>query len=160
LKKVLGGTNTASVIDTCTVPVVTVPKSTVPRRIRKIIYATDMSHLDDEIKTIANFARPLDAAIEVVHLAPQGSRKRSRAQLEGILVRMTKYPRIHLSVTKGDDIAKGLRTLASKYKADMIVMFTHELDFFEKLFGKGNTRQVAFQSPVPLLAFNRTNAPL
>lgn len=158
LKKLLTGTNTASVIDTSRVPVIAVPKTTKPKPIRKIIYATDMSHLDEEIKTIARFAKPFDADVEVVHLAGEGHRKRNRTELERILVRMARYRKIHLSVTRGVDIAGSLRALASKHKADLIVMFTHELDFFEKLFGKGNTRQVAFDSTVPLLAFNRTNA--
>jgi len=156
LKKVLGGTNTAAVIDECSVPVITVPTATLAKRIRRIVYATDMTHLDEEIKLIANFARPFDAAIEVVHMTENGTRKRNRGELESILIRMAKYPRIHLNITKNIGIAKGLRAFASKHKADMIVMFTHELDFFEKLFGKGRTRQVAFESTIPLLAFNRT----
>jgi len=160
LKKVLSGTNTASVIDTSSVPVITVPKTKTPAGIKKIVYATDMSHLDQEIKIIARFAESFDAEIEVVHLAGEGSGKRNRSHLEGILARMAEYPRIHFSVTKGVDVAKGLRSFSSKHKADMIVMFTHELDFFEKLFGKGKTRQVAFNSTVPLLAFNRTNSQL
>jgi len=159
LMKILTGTNTASVIDTSSVPVIAVPKSMKPRSIKKIIYATDMSHLDEEIKTIARFAKPFDADIDVVHLTGEGHRQRDRTELERILSRMTKYPKIHISVTKGVDVAKGLRGFATKHKADMIVMFTHKLDFFEKLLGKGNTRQVAFESAVPLLAFNRTNAP-
>jgi nucleotide-binding universal stress UspA family protein len=160
LKKLLSGTNTATVIDHSSVPVITVPKSTKPKNIRKIVYATDMLHLDEEIKTIAKFAMPFDADIEIVHLAVEGTGTRSRSHLEGILMRMAKYPRIRLSVTKSVDITKGLQVFASKHKADMIVMFTHELDFFEKLFGKGHTRQVAFQSTIPLLAFNRTNTQL
>ena len=160
LKKVLAGSNTASVIDTCSVPVVTVPITTSPKRIKKIVYATDMTRLDKEIKTIAGFARPFGADIEIVHLTPEGQKKRNRTELEQILIRMAKYPKIHLSVTKGVDIAKSLRVFAAKHKADMIVMFTHELAFFEKLLGKGNTRLVAFESTVPLLAFNRTNSQL
>jgi nucleotide-binding universal stress UspA family protein len=160
LKKLLAGTNTASVIDTSSVPVIAVPKTAKPKNIRRIVYATDMSHLDDEIKTIARFAKPLDADIEVVHLSGESHRSRNRSELQTILVRMAKYRKIHLNVTGGVDIAKGLRALASKHKADLIIMFTHELDFFEKLFGRGHTRQVAYDSAVPLMAFNRKNSHL
>jgi nucleotide-binding universal stress UspA family protein len=156
LKKLVGS-NAASVIDGCRVPVIAVPKGASTGVINRILFATDMSHLDDEIKTIAEFARAFNAEVEVVHLIPEGQRKRSPKELEGILIRMAKYSRIHLTVLKGIDIAKDLRDLASTQKADMIVMFTHELAFFEKLFGKGNTRRVASNSALPLLAFNRTN---
>jgi hypothetical protein len=36
-------------------------------------------------------------------------------------------------------------------------LFTHKLDFYEKLFGKSVTRQLAFHSTVPILTFNKTN---
>jgi nucleotide-binding universal stress UspA family protein len=160
VRKFLAGTNTASVIDGCSVPVITVPRTTLAKAIRKIVYATDMLHMDEEIKTIAHFARSFNAEVDVVHLTADGHRNRNRSELEHLLIRLAKYPKIHLSVTKGIDIAKDLRAFASKHKADMIVMFTHELDFFEKLFGKGNTRQVAYESTVPLLAFNRTKSHL
>jgi hypothetical protein len=38
----------------------------------------------------------------------------------------------------------------------MLAMFTHKLDFYEKLFGRSVTRQLAFHSSVPLLTFNKT----
>jgi nucleotide-binding universal stress UspA family protein len=160
LKKLLAGTNTTSVIGTSSVPVIAIPKTKTSNGIRKIVYATDMSHLDEEIKTIAKFARPFDADIEVVHFAGKSPLTRNHSHLQSILARMAKYPRIHVSVTKDGDVVNALRAFAVKNKADLIVMFTHHPDFFEKVFGKSNTRRVAFESTVPLLTFNRTNSHL
>lgn len=156
VKKVVG-TNTASVIDMSSVPVVAVPKDASAQRIRKIVYATDMAHLDDEIKTVVKFAQLFDASIDILYVTDDKRRRKSRKELEAILIRIAKYPKIRLNTVVAPDIAKGVDAFVMKQKADMLAMFTHRLDFFEKLFGKSITRKLAFHSHVPLLAFNKSN---
>jgi nucleotide-binding universal stress UspA family protein len=158
LKKVLGATNTASVIDHTTVPVVAVPRDAAMPDIRKIVYATDMVHLDDEIKLVANFAKLFDATIEILYVASKDQSKRDRQNLQSILIRMAKYSKIHFNAIKDADIANGLNAFVSKNKADVLATFTHKLDFFEKLFDKSITRRLAFESKIPLLAFNKSNS--
>jgi nucleotide-binding universal stress UspA family protein len=157
MKKIAVGTHTASVIDHSSVPVVAVPKNAPMTRIRKIVFATDMSYLDKEIKTIARFAKLFEAGVEVLYVTGENQRKRSRKELESILVRMARYPSIRFNTITGSDVAKGLHTFVTRNKADILAMFTHKLDLFEKLFGRSITRKLAFDSAVPLLAFNRTN---
>lgn len=157
VRKLMVGTHTASLIDHSNVPVVVIPRGAVFQKIRKIVYATDMAHLDNEIRTVTRFARRFDAAIEILYVTPEDHRRRNRKELEAILVRMTKYPKIRFNAIGNSDVTKGVNAFVTKQKAEVLAMFTHKLDFFEKLSGKSTTRKLAFRSQVPLLAFNKTN---
>ena len=60
-------------------------------------------------------------------------------------------------------IAKKLKAEITDYidgfitfvKADILTMFTHDLTFFEKLFGKSVTREMAFHTGIPLLTIKK-----
>jgi nucleotide-binding universal stress UspA family protein len=158
LRKAIAGTNTASVIDHSTVPVLAVPKDATSQKIKKIVYATDMAHLDEEIKTVARFAKLFDAGIDILYVTGEGQKKRNRSELDSILIRMAQYPKIHINTIGENNIANGINSFVMKHKADLLAMFTHKLDFFEKVFGKSLTRKMALHSRIPLLAFNKTNS--
>src|SRR5689334_17306530 len=57
IKKVMLGSHAASVIANVKIPVLAIPPATKFNGIRHILYATDMSRLDTEIKSVAEFAR-------------------------------------------------------------------------------------------------------
>lgn len=168
LKKVAIGSNATAVIDNSSVPVIVVPGETAFKSIKKIVYATDFKNLVTEIKTITLFAQHFNAPVHVLHVVKDSSKsemekiERNMAQMakEEQLISTAKYPKIHFHVVKSQDTAKALDRFVVDYKADLLAMFTHKLDFFEKLFGKSITRQLAFHSKVPMLTFNKTNLKL
>ena len=166
LKKALLGSNATAVIDTSHVPLIVVPGEADFKQIKKLVYATDMQNLQKEIRVVARFARLFDAHIHVLHVIQGESSKKSGKQVErdkfqisneAALVSETKYPKIHLHLLENKNIADAVDTFVLDQKADLLVMFTHRLDFYEKLFGKSVTRQLAFHSKVPMLTFNKTN---
>lgn len=156
LKKVLIGSNAAAVIDNSSVPVIAVPDSAAYENIKKIVYATDLNNVE-EIKTIAMFASLFDAAIKVLHVRPTDSvHKLDENEIITDLKKQAKYDQIDFSITHGDHIAEAVEKFTTEQHADLLVMFTHKLDFYEKLFGRGVTRELAFHGQVPLLTFNKT----
>ncbi len=157
LKKVLIGSNAAAVIDNSSVPVIAVPDSAAYENIKKIVYATDLNNVEEEIKTIAMFASLFDAAIKVLHVRPTDSvHKLDENEIITDLKKQAKYDQIDFSITHGDHIAEAVEKFTTEQHADLLVMFTHKLDFYEKLFGRGVTRELAFHGQVPLLTFNKT----
>lgn len=157
LKKVLIGSNTAAVVDNSSVPVLIIPPNTEFRTIKKIVYATDMASITEEVKPIAMFASIFNAAIKVLHVLPGNSSKKIDGKtLAADLIKITNYKKISFHVSRNNSIADEVDTFVVDQKADMLVMFTHKLDFYEKLFGKSVTRQLAFHACVPLLTFNKT----
>ncbi len=166
LKKALLGSNATAVIDASHVPLIVVPGEADFKQIKKLVYATDMQNLQKEIRVVARFASLFDAHIHVLHVVQGESSKKNVEKVErgkfqisneAALVSETKYPKIHLHVVENKNIAEAVDTFVLDQKADLLVMFTHRLDFYEKLFGKSVTRQLAFHSKVPMLTFNKTN---
>ena len=157
LKKVVLGSNAVAVIDNSSRPVIVVPGQTEFTQIGTIVYATDLVNHEEEIKTIASFASLFDADIKVLHVLPGDSAKNIDAkQTAANLIKLAKYPKISFQISRNDHIANEIDSFVIDQKADMLAMFTHKLDFYEKLFGKSVTRQLAFHSRLPLLTFNKT----
>jgi nucleotide-binding universal stress UspA family protein len=157
LKKVLIGSNAAAVIDNSSVPVIAVPDNVTFETIHKIVYATDLININEEIKTIAMFASLFNAEIHVLHVRPTDSiNKLDQNEVVADLKKQAKYDNIDFSITHGDHIAEAVEKFTTEQAADLLVMFTHKLDFYEKLFGRGVTRELAFHGHVPLLTFNKT----
>jgi len=155
LKKALFGSNAATLINRCSKPVIVVPAEAEFNGIRKVLYPTDMVHLDEEIKTIARFAKHFDAQILVLHVKSGNAPKRDTTNLENILTRMANYRKIKFDVVGNEDVVAGIEEYVQSEKPDLLAMFTHELDLYERIFGKSVTRQVTFHNSLPLLSINR-----
>ncbi len=157
LKKVIMGSNTASVIGNSSIPVIAVPGETEFKQIKKIVYASDMTNISKEIKTLVRFAGIFKASIRVLHIIPSSStNKIDIKKTVADLVKQSKYSKISMKVFRNDHIADAVDLFVADQKADMLAMFTHKLVFYERLFGKSVTRQLSFHARLPLLTFNRT----
>jgi nucleotide-binding universal stress UspA family protein len=116
-----------------------------------------LENIDDEIKTVIFFASMFDASVKVLHVIGQDSAKKiDGKQITDNLIEATGYSNISFHVSKNDHIADELDQFVIQEKADLLVLFTHKLDFYEKLFGRSVARHLAFHAQIPLLTFNRT----
>ena len=157
LKKVMMGSNAVAVIDNSSVPVIAVPSETEFKKVKKIMYATDMENIYEEIKTLTMFAELFDAEIDILHVIPADSAKKIDCnKMASDLIIEGKYPKITFHVSKNDHVADEVDAFVVAHEADMLALFTHKLDFYEKLFGRSVTRQLAFHARVPLLTFNKS----
>lgn len=154
LAQVLIGSNAASVINNSDIPVIAVPEFVRFNNLKHIVYATDILNLSKELKMIVPLAQLFDATIHILHIVSSESKKKINA--EAIVAKLkNKYPKITFHVSINDDIMEGIDEYNADIKADMLAMFTHDLTFFEKLFGKSVTRQMAFHTWLPLLTIKK-----
>ena len=158
VKRALFGSNAAKLVDTCPKPVVVVPAEFEFDGIKKILYATDMIHLDEEIKTVVRLAKPFDAEITILHITDEDARKRDRSNLKEILWRIADYKKIDFMVIGKEDVVAGIEEAISSTKPDLLAMFTHQRDVRDKILGRGVTRQLAFLNRLPLMVINRTTS--
>lgn len=156
LSKVLMGSNATAVINKSDIPVITVPEFARFKNLKHIVYATDMSNINTEIKTLVPLAELFDATVHILHIiSPESKKKIHAKKLITDVTKKMKYQKITFHVLMNDDITEGIDEYIAGIKADMLAMFTHNLTFFEKLFGKSVTRQMAFQTWVPLLTIKK-----
>lgn len=157
LKKVLLGSNAAAMMNAATVPVLAVPAESKFGSIRKMVYATDLKHTEEEIKTVAMFAQLLGARVEVLHVVKEKTKELpDTKKFSKTLQDIAKYKKITFHLVKGDKVPNVIDSFVKKQKAQMLTTFTHRLDFFEKLFDKGITRKLAYHIRIPILTFNKS----
>jgi nucleotide-binding universal stress UspA family protein len=156
LKKVLMGSNATAVINNSDIPVITVPEFARFKNLKHMVYATDMTNLNAEMKVLVPLAKLFDATVHISHiLSPESKKKIDIKKIIADVIRKMSYPKITFHILMNDDITEGIDEYIADTKADMLAMFTHNLTFFERLFGKSVTRQMAFQSRVPLLTIKK-----
>ena len=150
------GSNAARMISKSSLPVLSVPAHAVYRPLQRIVYATDLLNVEHEAKFIAVLARLFHADVHVVHvLKPGTTSDRNTGELEEQLRQTTGYARLAVRFVENEDVAEAIEQVDLEVKADILAMFPHESTFFDKLFGRSVTRQVAFHGTIPLLSLRQ-----
>jgi len=156
LIKVLIGSNATAVIGNSNIPVIAVPEHARFNNIKHIVYASDMLAVNKEIKTLIQFAQLFDSFIHILHIvSPNSKKKIDKLKIQNNLISKYNFPHISVHVSLNDDIVEAIDEYIADVKADLVAMFTHKPTFFEKLFGKSVTREMAFHSWIPLLAIKK-----
>lgn len=156
LEKVLLGSNATAVISKSKIPVITVPEHGRFSSINHIVYASDMHSVNKEMATLIKFAQFFDASIHLLHIASPNSKKKfDKENLKDKLIGKHNYPKISIHIALNDEIEEAIDEYITRVKADLLAMFTHKPTFFEKLFGKSVTREMAFHSWIPLLSIKK-----
>lgn len=156
LEKVLLGSKAAAVINNSSIPVLAIPKQALFNGLKHVVYASDLNDLISEAGAIVPLARLFGATLHIVHVNTQGSKKNIDEARKGVELREAlQYDRLTFRVINNEDVEEALEIFMKATNADMLALFTHELDFYEKLFGKSLTRKMAFHASVPLLIFKK-----
>jgi len=156
VKKLIMGSHAASMIDHSRIPVLVIPEKASFKTLKKIVYASDLYEWEQEIRTIAALAAIYKASVHVLHISPATSKNKIDKNLLPEMIKTAGYQKIIYHDIKSDNVAKAIDDYILANDADMLAMFTHKLDTYEKLFGRSVTRQLAFHAHVPLLTFNKT----
>ncbi len=156
LKKLSLGGTTVSVIDSVYSPVLAIPQFAEFKNFGKIVYATDMKDIKNELELLVPFARIFNTKIYAVHVAPSVDKKVEESRiLAEHYINKTGYDKIEFKLIIDDDVPKAIDKYIQETKSDLLTTFTHELSLYEKLFGLSITRKLAYQGNLPLLAFKR-----
>lgn len=152
------GTNTSNLILHSSVPVIAVPNTYRIAKIKSVLYASDLSDLEKEIGIVVDFAKPLGAEIELLHLNyPSDISNNVKVVEEAIL----KFPKAEIkyhleNINLVHNLVTNIQTVIRKAKPSVLIMFTDQnLNFFEKLFLSSSTAEYSLKTSVPLLAFKK-----
>lgn len=158
LTKAVLGSNTNSVIELSHVPVLAVPDKADFKGFRNVVYASDLRNLHGELEMLIRYIRNFGSTIHLIHIVPPGTQVDvTEAQIEEVLKKFS-YKNIITLVLVDNDIDSALDHYVEVSKADVLAMFTHELSFLEKVLDRSMTRNMAFHSRIPLLAFRQSTA--
>lgn len=154
----LFGTTTANLISQSSVPVIGVPGRYRATKLTHIMYASDLSCLEDQLKRVVDFAEPLAATVELVHLPSLLEPLTDPAILQLAVRTGTHYPvAVRLKIRDLElTLPADLESVVKAQKPDLLIMFTHKTDgFFDRLFLSSNSVDCAYLITIPLLVFSK-----
>jgi nucleotide-binding universal stress UspA family protein len=157
LKKVVLGSNTASLIEISHIPVLVVPELAEFTSLKNLVYATDLMHLEDEIATMLPYVKIFESTLHIFHAASGAkavapAEAKIKAAIAGV-----DYGKFKIRVVADKEVDKAVETYVKETTSDLLATFTREHSVYEKLFERSLTRKLAFQSRLPLLAFRQSS---
>ena len=157
LKKIFG-THTAKLISSSAVPVLSIPSAYHLKELKHLLYASDMTDYENELKRVVDFARPLRATVAMMHISYPYEFMFDKDLAEATLKKKTGYqvdlltPERDITRTLLEDIDRAIKSA----KPSLLVLFNHQSrSFFEKLFFPCNAEEYSFYGKIPLLTFNK-----
>jgi len=157
LDKLVGST-AASVVSKAKVPVLVVPHHSVYSPIRQIVYASDFSYMSTPnlFKPLLQIIRLFNSHLHIIHInknsdAPNHERDAlSRSTLSTLL---NDGHHDFASITD-ESVTHGISTYLAEHQAQLLVMVAHKHNFFERLFNRMSTTEMAYETTIPLLVLH------
>jgi nucleotide-binding universal stress UspA family protein len=155
LRKYVLGSNTASVIEVSHVPVLAVPELGEFKSFKNVVYATDLTNVQKELKTLIPYLEKFNSTVHLLHVTSSLKEVSGlEKKIDGI-VKKAGVTNVICKVIVNKNIDEAIDYYVVESKADLLTMFTHDVSFYEKLFNRSMTRKMAFHSKIPLLAFRQ-----
>ncbi|GCD76872.1 universal stress protein [Thermaurantimonas aggregans] len=157
IEEILIGSNAASILQSVTVPVITIPAGSHFSNIRKIVFGADFKSKRNGTALIqlAEIASIFNAEVVIAHVIVNygidnqtviEAKQRISEYLKGISHRF--------EVLSGENVEDTLLQFAAEDRADMIALMSRNYSFFESIFHKSVTTKVAYHSKLPYLALH------
>jgi nucleotide-binding universal stress UspA family protein len=154
----LFGTHTGTLITHSPVPVIAVPRNYRKTSLNNLLYASDFKNFSLELKKVIDFAQPLHAKINVLHLNSGMQKIRDNAKFEQEITSKSNYEiKLHI---RNKHFLQSLTNFLQKEKItpkpSLIIMFTEQKrNILRKFLSPSKTEILSFKTSIPLLAFHK-----
>ncbi len=153
LAEILIGSNAATVVSKSQVPVLVVPPNTPFKDLNKIVYATDYNEPEfPAVMRLVYYAELFDCELDIIHVKTDYDRyfnaennffKKNKANLT--------YPKLTFKNLAEGDVLSTINDYVNTNNADLLVMAKHNRNFFDRLFHRSLSKQMAYHTTLPLL---------
>lgn len=155
MERTLFGSNTLSVIKHITWPVICVPTGKeYGAGIKQIGLACDFREVLETtpVSMIKTFVREMNAKLHVLNVDPDNRHEKAESPAQVVLLQTALEeigPQYHFIRHK--DVEDGINEFAETNNLDMVIAIPKKHKLLEKLFRKSSTRQLVFESHVPVM---------
>ena len=161
LQELLIGSNAGNTIESLDIPVLTIPAHAKFKGIQKIVFATNFERHDHEnVEGAAFLAQFFHAELILLHITPDLDKEPFKYnevnQFTESIKKSSGYQSIRSRIVENSDVTEGIIHYAEEINADMIGMTVRTRGFFDRLFERSHTKQMAFHSHIPLLSFHHS----
>ena len=155
LRKMIGST-TSRTIEKSSIPVMAIPAKASPTVIRNILFPTAIANkksLSSEdmkaIQWLTLFSGFLDMPnIELVHILDD-----EKTDTADVTIDHNHFDNLKLTYSHAMTVGEGIQGYMIKKRPDLIAFYKKHRTFWERLYKPSNTRQLLYNSSVPILVF-------
>jgi len=158
------GNHSRNMIDSATRALLLVPPTAPIKPIKKIAFATDFIHPEDDLKSIyalIPIAKLLNAEILVTHIYSEKQQTPSfKKWLDNFLIELSNkadYPNVYYRLVKNTNAETGLDWLCAHGQVDILAMVHRPHNFFYDLINGSHTQKMARHISIPLLVMRPEN---
>ncbi len=157
MAEVFIGTNAASVIDKAHLPVLVIPPGFKYKNIEHIIYATDYNEPEfPSVSRMMFFAELYDARVTVLHAKTEVDHYfNAEGNFFNRNLENFSHKKIAVINLNNKDASSAIEDWVDTQHADFLVLAKHNRNFFDRLFHRSLSKQMAYHSKVPLLVLNK-----
>jgi nucleotide-binding universal stress UspA family protein len=157
LEQLIIGSNTLNVISKDICPVFIIPGTAVYQKIKSVILTSDLKNVEatTPVKPLKKFLDILQPQLYVLHITseqtalPDEDKKESK-KLEQLL---QSYNPQYFSLLE-ENFTEAIDKFAIEHHADIIITVPRKHSFLGSLFKSSNTKKLAYQSRLPILALH------
>jgi len=154
LKKALLGSNTTDVIKEANIPVLAIPAGADFGRMKEITVAVELRKEDPRtMERLIDLTGNLKMPYEILHIEESDDFDRA-ISFKGLQSHLTEsFPQVHFDYfnMRDENFNQGLEKFLQDHPHCMLVMFSKTKTFFEQLFNKSQSVEMAYHTHVPLL---------
>ena len=138
-------------------PLIVVPeahRSSVPK---KIIYASDLTNINEELKGIIRFAKLFDAEIHILHIVPEEleSQTFEDEQRDLQLITRNLYSKIKFTPFTGSGIIEAIDEFVKCENPDLLSFYKHPGNLLQMLWDMSLAEKVSMHNHLPVLLFRK-----
>jgi hypothetical protein len=156
LDKIIGS-NTILAMRTLTYPLIVVPKKGGFKPVDKICFACDLKNVANStpLLSIKAFAKLFKAEVHILNIDFQNRHfsANTPGQLE-VLNLMFENIDTKFHFIENENVQDAINDFIDTDKMDMLIMLPKKHSFFESLFKKSQTKEMLYQSHIPILALH------
>jgi nucleotide-binding universal stress UspA family protein len=154
---ILTGSETFSVIDNSSRPILIVPLNSGLEHLRRVVFATNFEEADIKaIHYLIGLGHVFNFKLDIVHINPFGDTDITKGLREVEFmkhVHKQKYSHITFQEIRGKDITERLNKLCEESNADLLSFSHYKDSFFSRLFKRSTTREALNAQKFPVMVF-------
>ncbi len=140
------------------IPVLIVPAQAESKKIGKIVFACDYKNLQSDstaLIQIKYYKTLFDAELILVHvLEPEHQLDLGEASSDYFIEQSLANTEHKTFFVYEKNAARGILEFVDNHQVDLIIVEPRKRNFWERLFGKSTTQQLAFHLNIPMLAID------
>ncbi len=156
LAEILIGSNTASLIGKSEIPVLVIPADYQFKGVNQVLYTTDYNEPEfPAVSRLMFFVELFDAKLTVLHVKTEFD---NYFNAEGNFFNKNKQhiaQSVEIINVENDNVMNAISNYLEGNSPDLVVIAKHNRSFFDRIFHRSLSKQMAYHTKLPLLVLHK-----